>query len=97
MKNQSGVDDATRSSGKGNSTLAYLMVGAGIGAAMSLLLAPKSGTETRQWLVNKCLDSVDTANKSVRQTRGKVKVVMDHGQKKLSDAVEAARESIGKS
>jgi gas vesicle protein len=96
VKNQSDVQDAAVASSNGGSTLAYLVVGVGIGAAMSLLLAPKSGAQTRQWIVNKCLDGVDTANKSVRQTRRQVKVVMDQGQAKISDVVEAAREAIGK-
>ena len=97
MKNQSDVQDATRSTGTGGSTFAYLVAGLGFGAAMSILLAPKSGAETRQWIANKCLDGVDTANKSVRQTRRHVKAVMDQGQEKISGAVEAAREAIGKS
>jgi gas vesicle protein len=97
VKNQSDVQDATSSTSNSGSTLAYLVAGLGIGAAMSVLLAPKSGAETRQWIVNKCLDSVDTANKSVRHTRRQVKDVMDQGQKKISEVVEAAREAIGKS
>ncbi len=97
MRNQSDVEGATLSSGNGVSTLAYLMVGAGIGAAMGLLLAPKSGVETRQWIANKCLDGVDTANKSVRHTRRQVRVAMDEGQEKISAVVEAARDAIGKS
>lgn len=97
MKNESDNQDATPSKSNGSSILAYLMVGAGIGAAMSILLAPKSGAETRQWIANKCLDGVDTANKSVRNTRRQVKVAMDHGQEKISEAVETARESFGKS
>ena len=79
------------------STFGYLIVGLGIGAAVSMLLAPKSGAETRQWIANKCLDGVETANKSVRNSRRQVKVAMDQGQEKISDAVEAAREAIGRS
>jgi gas vesicle protein len=97
VKNQRDVQDATFSSSKSGSTFAYLVAGLGIGAAMSVLLAPKSGAETRQWIANKCLDGVDTANKSVRHTRRQVKDVMDQGQEKISEAVEAAREAVGKS
>ena len=97
MKNQSDARDATSSTSNVGSTFAYLVAGLGIGAAVSVLLAPKSGAETRQWIANKCLDGVDTANKSVRQTRRQVKAAMDQGQEKINDAVEAAREAIGKS
>ena len=97
VKNQNDVQDGTLSSGSGGMTFTYLIAGLGIGAAMSLLLAPKSGAETRRWLANKCLDGVDTANKSVRHTRRQVKDMMDQGQKKISDVVEAGREAMGKS
>ena len=97
MKNQSDVQDAAVSSANRGSTIAYLVAGLGIGAAVSMLLAPKSGIETRQWIANKCLDGADTANKKVRQTRRQVKDMMDQGQEKISDALKAGREAIGKS
>ena len=97
MKNQSDTRDATSSTSNRGSTLAYLVAGLGIGAAVSVLLAPKSGAETRQWIANKCLDGVDTANKSVQHTRRQVKGVLDQGQEKISEVVEAAREAIGNS
>jgi gas vesicle protein len=97
VKNQSDVQDATLSSSNGSSTVAYLVAGLGIGAAMSILLAPKSGAETRRWIANKCLNGVDTANKSVRHTRRQVKDMMDQGQEKISEVVKAGREAIGKS
>ena len=96
MKNQCEVQDATIPSSNGSSTIAYLVVGLGIGAVASILLAPKSGVATRQWIANKCLDGVDTANKKFLQTRGQVKDIMDQGQQKISEAVVAGREAIGK-
>jgi gas vesicle protein len=97
MKNQCDVQDAILSSSNSGSTFAYLVAGLGIGAAMSLLLAPKCGAETRQWIANKCLDGIDTANKSVRHTRRQMKDMMDQGQEKINDVVESVREAIGKS
>jgi len=97
VKNQSEVQDATLSARNVGMTFGYLVAGLGIGAATALLLAPRSGAETRQWIANKCLDGVDSANKSVRHTRHQVKDAMDQGQEKISEAVKTARESIGKS
>ena len=97
MKNQCNIQDATVATSSTGSTLAYLIAGLGIGAAMSLLLAPKSGAETRQWIANRCLDGVDTANKSVRHTRRQVRNAIDQGQNKIGEAIGAARESIAKS
>jgi gas vesicle protein len=97
MKNQSDVQSTTTQSSCQGSTFACLVAGLGIGAAVSMLLAPKSGTETRQWIANKCFNGIDTANEKVRQTRLHVKDVMDRGQQKISEAVVAGREAIGKS
>jgi gas vesicle protein len=97
VKDQSDVPDATASTGNIGSTLACMIAGLAIGAAVGIFLAPKSGAQTRQWIANKCLDGVDTANTSVRHTRRQVKVVIDQGQEKIGEAVEAARELLGNS
>jgi len=96
VKNQTYVQESTPTNGSGGLTIACLLAGLGIGAAMSLLLAPKSGAETRRWIANKCLDGVDSANRSVRHTRRQVKDLMDQGQKKINDVVEAGRGAVGK-
>ena len=97
MDNQRDIQDATVETSSTGSTLAYLVAGLGIGATISLLLAPKSGAKTRQWIAIKCLDGLDSANRSVRHTRKQVKSAIDQGQEKISEAIGEARESIGKS
>jgi gas vesicle protein len=96
VNNQCNTRDAQLSDSNDGSTLAYLIAGLGIGAAVSILLAPKSGTETRKWIAKQCLDGIDTANKAVRHTRRQMKGVMDQGQEKISEVVEATRKAIGK-
>jgi gas vesicle protein len=97
MKNQCDVQDVKIPSSNQSSTIAYLVAGLGIGATLSIFLAPRSGAETRQWIANVCLDGIDTANKSVRQTRRQMKEMMDQGQEKITEAVKAGREAVGKS
>ena len=97
MKNPENVQDATIPSSNGGLAVAYLVAGLGVGAALSIFLAPRSGAETRQWIANKCLDGLDTANKSVRHTRRQVRDMMDQGQKRISEAVKAGRKAIDKS
>ena len=75
---------------------AYLAAGVGIGAALSMFLAPKTGEETRKWVANKCFDVIDAANEKVRESRVHVKEIMDRGQQQISQAVAAGRESLGK-
>ena len=97
MKNQWDVQEAIIPSSNGGSAVAYLVAGLGVGAALSIFLAPRSGAETRQWIANKCLNGLDTANKSVRHTRRQVRDVMDQGQAKISEVVKTGREAIDKS
>ncbi|MCU1342390.1 MAG: hypothetical protein JWN92_1813 [Candidatus Acidoferrum typicum] len=97
MDNQREVQAAVNSGSHLGKTVGYLVAGLGIGAALSIFLAPRSGAETRQWLANKCLNGIDTANEKVRKTRVQVKDIMDQGQQKISDAVVAGREAAGKS
>jgi|ERR1700722_10900320 hypothetical protein len=78
------------------SAVVLLAAGLGIGAAVSILLAPKSGEETRRWIAGKCLDAVDTTNEKIRVSRGHVKEVLDRSQGQVSEAVAAGRVAIGK-
>jgi hypothetical protein len=42
------------------------------------------------------LNGINTANEKVRQNRVRVKDMMDQGQQKISEAVAAGREAVGK-
>jgi gas vesicle protein len=97
VDNQCEVQKVANSSSYRSSTIAYMVAGLCIGAALSIFLAPISGAETRQWLANKCLNGIDTANEKVRKTRLQVKEIMDQGQQKISEAVVAGRGAVGKS
>jgi len=96
MNTQVERPNATTQAGCHGSTFRYLAAGLGIGAALSIFLAPKSGEETRKWIANKCLDAVDTANEKLRKSRMQVREVVDRGQVQVSEAVAAGREAIGK-
>jgi gas vesicle protein len=82
--------------GKGGnmkSACAYLAAGLGIGAALSVFFAPRSGEETRKWVANKCFDAIDGANGQVWRSRLHVTDIMNRGQRQISQAVAAGRES----
>lgn len=78
------------------SAIGFLVAGLGIGAVVSVFLAPQSGVETRKWIATKCLDGVETANVKVQQVRLRMHELADQGQQKVSAAVAARREAIGK-
>jgi gas vesicle protein len=96
VEKQGAVQDPTIPNNNRNETFAYLMAGMGIGVAVSMILAPRSGTETRLRIANKVLNGIDTTNEKVRQTRLRVMDIMDRGQQKISDVVVAGREAVGK-
>ena len=96
MKNQTEDQNAKMECTSHGAALGFLVAGLGIGAAVSMFLAPQSGAETRQWIAAKCLDGIDVANVKVRQARVRVHEVVDQGQQKVSEAVIAGREAIGK-
>ena len=97
MNNQGERPNATAQTGCRGATFGYLAAGLGIGAVLSVFLAPKSGEETRKWIADKCLNAVDAANEKIRQSRVHIKEIMDRGQVQVSEAVAAGREAIGKS
>jgi gas vesicle protein len=96
MKNQMDNQNSQTECRPNGGAFAFLVAGLGIGAALSVFLAPKSGAETRKWIATKCLDGIDSANMKVRETRVRVHEFVDEGQQKVSEAVTAGREAIGK-
>jgi gas vesicle protein len=96
MRNQAEDQTTKMECARYGSAFAFLVAGLGIGAAVSVFLAPKSGAETRKWIATKCLDGVDAANVKVQQARLRCSTLADQGQQKLSEAVTARREAVGK-
>lgn len=95
MKDQAEVQYTKTGCMSHGSAVGCLVAGLGIGAALSVFLAPRSGVETRKWIATKCLDQVDAANAKVRQTRVRVHEFVDEGQRKVDEAVMAGREAFG--
>jgi gas vesicle protein len=93
---QGDVQERTIPSSNRSAAFAYFMAGLWIGAAVSMILAPRSRAETRLRIANTVLDGIDTTNEKVRQTRLRVMNVMDHSQQKIRDVVVAGREAVSK-
>jgi gas vesicle protein len=69
------------SSGGGDKFL-YFLAGAGIGAALAFLFAPKSGRETRDWITNTANESKDYVSNKVTEGR---QFVEEKGRKVTDD------------
>src|SRR5438876_10223524 len=71
---------AENSSG-GSDKFLFFLAGAGIGAVVALLLAPKSGRETRELITRKATDSRDFVTNKVTEGRQ----IVEEKSRKMSD------------
>lgn len=77
----------------GGSKFGYFLAGLGIGAAIALLLAPRSGEETREYLRERYDDARDLAQRKARELKERTGELVDKGKDfvgKQRDTVEAA-------
>ncbi len=86
-------------SGTGDKAL-YFMLGAFVGAATALLLAPRSGEETRKFLSSKARERVDYISKQGRDMADRASTYVDKGKgfieqqrDQLSAALEAGKQA----
>jgi gas vesicle protein len=79
---------------------AYFIAGAGIGAAVALLLAPESGVETRRRIVEKSQEGVDYVTSKGRELRKHAGDLIDEGKDlvnkqkaRLADVLESGKQA----
>lgn len=73
-----------------DSKLGYFFLGLGVGVAVGLLFAPKSGEETRRLIRDRAADSGDYLKKQTSEIRNQASDLVD----KSKDALAKHRESI---
>jgi gas vesicle protein len=74
--------------------LTFLLIGAGIGATLALLFAPKSGRELRGDIADYTRRGVDAAGEGARKIGDRATDVYDAGRGRVVDAYGAAREKV---
>jgi gas vesicle protein len=67
-----------------------------IGAVLAMFFAPKSGSDTRKWIANRCFDGIDAANDKIWRSRAHVSEIMNRSQRQISQIVAAGREAVQK-
>jgi gas vesicle protein len=76
--------------------LLYFLAGAGIGAVFALLLAPKSGRETREFITQRATDGRDFLNNKVSEGRQYVEQAGRKATDDLSSFVDRSKEALGR-
>jgi gas vesicle protein len=71
-----------------SSNFGWFLMGAVIGAGAALLLAPKSGKDTRDYLAQTTKESKDAMESSGRDLMDRGKQLYDQGKKIVDDASE---------
>ena len=85
-----------RDYGDGISTrLTYFLVGAGIGAVLALLFAPKSGEELRNDIADATRKGIDRSKEAAQQLGAKANEYYDAGRQKAGELYDTARETAG--
>ena len=83
-----------RDSGDNISTkLTFFLVGAGIGAVLALLFAPKSGEELRNDIADATRKGIDKSREAAQQIGTKASEYYDTGKQKAGEYYDAARET----
>ncbi|HEX3227596.1 MAG TPA: YtxH domain-containing protein [Pyrinomonadaceae bacterium] len=83
-----------RDSGENISTkLTFFLVGAGIGAVLALLFAPKSGEELRNDIADATRKGIDKSREAAQQLGTKASEVYDTTRQKAGEYYEGARET----
>jgi gas vesicle protein len=82
------------------SKITYLSVGIGIGALVTILFAPKSGEETREYLAQKAEEGKEYTRSQARELRERAEDVVERGKQaaarqnqSINAAFEAGKEA----
>jgi len=83
-----------------DSKISYFFLGLGLGVAAGILFAPKSGSETREFLLSKVNEGADYARRRAQDVRESAEDVVERSKstvqrhkENLSAAVDAGRQA----
>jgi gas vesicle protein len=83
-----------------SNSMNYFLLGLGVGAAVGMLFAPKTGTETQAYLKDKSRETADALRRQANELRDEAAETIDRGKqtvqgqvKKLSDAIDAGKQA----
>src|ERR1700730_1077282 len=72
----------------------YFLVGLGIGSAVAILFAPKSGKETRKYIANKSKEANEYARKKAQELRERAEDTVERGKEMVTQTKEQIATAI---
>src|ERR1700690_3887752 len=76
-----------------DSKLSFFFLGLGLGVAVGVLFAPKSGTETRDFLMSKANETADLAKRRAQELREQAAETIERG-KSAADTIERGKSTV---
>jgi gas vesicle protein len=83
-----------------DSKMSFFFLGLGLGAALGVLFAPKSGIETREFLMSKANESADLAKRRAQELKDQATETIERGKstvqrqkESFAAAVDAGRQA----
>ena len=81
----------------GGSGFGWFLVGLGIGAAIGVLYAPQSGTETRESLAESARERAEYLKQKSREAAAQANKYVDAGKEQFGDYVERGKQAVDRS
>ena len=78
---------------KWQGTASGLLIGIGVGVAIGILLAPKSGKDTRDQIVGTMKDGLDGAMAKGQKLTRRVQQTLDDARERVKDAADAGEKA----
>jgi len=76
-------------------SIAWLLVGLGVGALVAILCAPKSGRETREDIAHGAREGTEYLRTRTKQAVEQVGTLVDKGKAQVSEYMERGRALVG--
>lgn len=74
---------------------AYLLLGLGVGTAAGMLFAPKSGTESRNYIRDKAQESTDYVKRQGQQLRDTATQTIEQGKQTIQSQIKNLADAMG--
>ena len=78
----------------GGSKVSYLLAGIGIGTIVGILVAPRPGHETREFLTQRADEARQRAQQKARELRERADDLLQRGREVLSEQLERGRQTF---